>query len=85
MGFSDYDAYDAIGLAEVVAQGDAHPEELLDEAIGRMEALNPVLNAVVIPMLDEARATLEAGLPEGPLRGVPFLLKDLAPLPLVSD
>jgi len=80
MGFSDYDAYDAIGLAEVVAQGDAHPEELLDEAIGRMEALNPVLNAVVIPMLDEARASLAAELPAGPFRGVPFLLKDLAVL-----
>jgi amidase len=78
MGFSDYAAYDAMGLAERVARGEVSPEELLDEAISRMERVNPTLNAVVIPMLDEARATLNAGLPEGPFRGVPFLLKDLA-------
>ena len=80
MGFSDYEAFDALGLADLVARGEVSAEELLDEAATRMESTNPVLGAVVIPMLDEARATLEAGLPEGPLRGVPFLLKDLAVL-----
>ena len=78
MGFADYEDYDALGLAGLVARGEVSAEELLDEAVARMERLNPVLNAVVIPMVDEARTTLRAGLPEGPLTGVPFLLKDLA-------
>jgi amidase/6-aminohexanoate-cyclic-dimer hydrolase len=78
MGFSDYADYDALGLAALVARGEVCAEELLDEAVERMERLNPVLNAVVIPMVDEARATLRADLPQGPLTGVPFLLKDLA-------
>ncbi|MDE0886871.1 MAG: amidase [Myxococcota bacterium] len=78
MAFSDYDQHDAVGLAELVAQGEVSPEELLDEALTRMGHLNPTLNAVVIPMEEEARGTLAAGLPKGPLSGVPFLLKDLA-------
>ena len=46
-------------------------------AVARYEERNPALNAVVIPMIDEARAAIDAGLPDGPLRGVPYLLKDL--------
>ena len=78
MGFPDYANYDALGLAQLVARGEVSAKELLEEAITRLEALNPVLNAVVIPMLEEARASLNPGLPEGPFHGVPFLLKDLA-------
>ncbi len=78
MGFADYDRYDGLGLAELVRRGDVSPEELLDEAWTRMEALNPTLNAVVIPMYEEAQRAIREGLPEGPFRGVPFLLKDLA-------
>jgi len=78
MGFSDYADYDALGLAALVARGEVSAEELLDEAVERLERLNPVLNAVVIPMVDQARATLRVGLPQGPLTGVSFLLKDLA-------
>lgn len=73
----EYERYDALGLAELVARREVGPEELLDAALVRMEARNPTLNAVVIPMLEEARAALAAGLPEGRFRGVPFLLKDL--------
>ena len=78
MGFSDYAAHDGVGLAELVSRGEVSAGELLDEAVDRMEAANPALNAVVIPMVEEAKAALDAGLPDGPLAGVPFLLKDLA-------
>ena len=67
-----YDDNDAVGLGEVVDRG-----AFLEEAIERTERLNPQLNAVVIEMYDEARRRIDAGLPQGPLRGVPFLLKDL--------
>lgn len=76
-GFAEYDDYDALGLAALVAAGEVSPGELLDEAIARLEAVNGTLNAVTLKHYDEARAAIDAGLPKGPFRGVPFLLKDL--------
>lgn len=77
LSIEDYLARDGLGLAELVRSGDAHPSEILETAIGRCEAVNGAINAVVIEMFDEARRTAAADLPEGPLSGVPFLLKDL--------
>ncbi|MBI1261080.1 MAG: amidase [Rhizobiales bacterium] len=75
--FTDYDKYDGLGLAALVKSGDVTPTELLDTAIERTEAVNPKINAVVLKHYDEARAQIEKGLPDGPYRGVPFLIKDL--------
>jgi amidase/6-aminohexanoate-cyclic-dimer hydrolase len=72
-----YETYDAVGLAELVARREVTPGELLDEALKRTAALNPQLNAVTVLAESAARRLIEEGLPEGPLRGVPFLLKDL--------
>ena len=72
-----FDTEDATGLAALVAQGALRPDELLDEALSRVAALNPRLNAVVLMQEDVARRAIRAGLPDGPLRGVPFLIKDL--------
>ncbi|HEY5638740.1 MAG TPA: amidase [Dehalococcoidia bacterium] len=68
---------DATSQAELVRTKQIKPEELLDAAIERIERLNPQLNAVVLPMYDQARAAIAAGLPDGPFTGVPFVLKDL--------
>ncbi|HEX7775750.1 MAG TPA: amidase family protein, partial [Parvibaculum sp.] len=76
-GFADYEKYDGLGLADLVRRREIKPEDLLDEAIARTEATNPKINAVVLKHYDEARAQIARGLPEGPFRGVPFLLKDL--------
>jgi len=76
-GFKEYGDYDGLGLADLVVRKEISPAELLDEAIDRYERVNPALNAVIRPMLDQARATLEAGPGDGPFTGVPFLLKDL--------
>jgi amidase len=76
-GFADYEAYDGLGLAELVGRGEVTPAELLDAAIERVEARNGAVNAVVSRRYDQARAAIAAGLPDGPFRGVPFLLKDL--------
>ena len=75
--FAEYDRYDATGLAALVAKGDVSPDELLDCALARVAAHNPALNAVVNMQVDVARAMIKNGLPDGPFRGVPFLLKDL--------
>jgi amidase len=76
-GFSEYDKYDGLGLAELVRKKQVKPAELVEEAINRIEKLNPKLNAVVHKMYEQARQAAEEDLPDGPFRGVPFLLKDL--------
>ena len=73
----DYESYDALGLAELVRKGETSADELLGEALARTESRNPALHAVNMVWADFARAAVRAGLPEGPFRGVPFLLKDL--------
>lgn len=68
---------DAIALAADIRSGAADPAEVLEQSISRIKELNPALNAVVATRFDEARAEVEAGLPDGPLRGVPILIKIL--------
>ena len=55
MSFDDYEFYDALGLAGLVRAGELKPRELLEAALGRAEQRNPAVNAIVIPMFDEAR------------------------------
>ena len=76
-GFADYEQYDALGLAELVRRGKVTPRDLLDASIERVEARNPAVNAVVIKLYDYGAKAIADGLPDGPLRGVPFLMKDL--------
>ena len=77
MPFAEYGRYDSLGLAELVRAGEVSPSELLDEALARTAAVNPQINAVIHLMEARARAAIAAGLPPGPLSGVPFLIKDL--------
>lgn len=77
MGFAEYSDYDGLGLAELIRRGALSPAELLDAAIDRIERHNPALNAVVHRAYEEARRVAQGPLPEGPFRGVPFLVKDL--------
>ncbi|MFM0285186.1 amidase [Paraburkholderia megapolitana] len=78
---ADYLAHDATGLAELIRTREASARELLDIAIARAEAVNPAINAIVLKDYDAARqraASLEAnGAGQGPLAGVPYLMKDL--------
>jgi amidase/6-aminohexanoate-cyclic-dimer hydrolase len=60
-----------------VAAGEVTPGELLDAALAAVEARNPAINAVVLVQEGVARRAIADGLPEGPFRGVPFLIKDL--------
>ncbi len=76
-GMKDYDQYDAVGLAALVAARKVGAEELLQAARERLERWNPVLNAVTVDGMGYAEQALRGGLPDGPFTGVPFLLKDL--------
>jgi len=72
----DFTSLDATAQADLVRRGDVKPLELIEAAIGRCERLNPKLNAIVTPLFEEARAAADDP-PNGPFRGVPFLVKDL--------
>ena len=76
-GFSDYDKYDGLGLAELVRKKEVKPGELVEESISRIEKLNPQLNAVIHKMYELARRAAGRDIPDGPFRGVPFLMKDI--------
>ncbi len=78
MSTSDLYAHlDATAQAELVRRKEVSPKELVEAAIRRIERINPELNAVIRPMYDEARSAVAEEIPDGPFKGVPFLLKDL--------
>ena len=69
---------DATDQAELVRSGEVTPVELLEAALERIDRLDPDLNALTFRWFDEARAAAASpDLPDGPFRGVPFLLKDI--------
>jgi amidase len=74
---SEYLGFDAVGLADVIARREVSATEVLEAAVERMAEVNPTLNAVIYTHLGDARE--DAGrAKEGPLAGVPFLVKDYA-------
>jgi amidase len=74
---TDLDRLDATALAALVRTKKATPLELVEHAIARIEKLNPMLNAVVTPMFEQARALATKPVGDGPFAGVPYLLKDI--------
>ena len=66
--------------AAAIAAGEANPAELLEAALERIAERDPALNAVVETFPERSREMLEAA-PEGPLHGVPVVIKDEWPLP----
>lgn len=68
---------DATAQAELVRGGEATPLELTEAAIARIEATDGEVNAVIHPLFEEGLAAAKGELPDGPFKGVPFLLKDL--------
>src|SRR5215469_11286198 len=77
MKFEEYRKHDAISLAGLIAKRQISAGELLETAIARAEQVNPAINAIVHKKYERAREAVAAGLPEGPLKGVPYLIKDL--------
>ena len=68
---------DATAQADLVRRGEVSPQDLVEAAIARIEAVNPGLDAVIRTRFDQAREEAAGELPDGPFRGVPILLKDL--------
>ena len=69
---------DATAQAELVTSGKVTPLEMVNAAIERVERFDGALNALTYRWFDAARQLASSSdLPEGPFRGVPYLLKDL--------
>ena len=75
----------AAGLAARIRAREVSPVEVVDDAIARIEAINPKINAVVFKGYDDARAAArraEQAVMDnatlGPLHGVPIAIKDNA-------
>ena len=75
MDLRDYAARDAVGLATLVRDGEVSAAEVEDAARRAVAVVDPALAATVGQLLEPA---LDAG-DEGPLAGVPFAMKEVAP------
>jgi Asp-tRNA(Asn)/Glu-tRNA(Gln) amidotransferase A subunit family amidase len=63
-----------------IAANEVDPRELLEATLERIAERNPALNAVVETFPERSGEMLEKA-PEGPLHGVPIVIKDEWPLP----
>ncbi|HEU5105778.1 MAG TPA: amidase [Solirubrobacterales bacterium] len=66
--------------AAAIAAGELDAAELLEATLARIGERNPALNAVVETFPERSREMLAAA-PQGPLHGVPVVIKDEWPLP----
>ena len=73
----EYEDYDGLGLADLIARKKISALELLHAVRQRAELWNPKLNALCHLFFDKAEAQINENLGSGPFRGVPFVLKDL--------
>ena len=73
---ADYEDYDGLGLAALVADRKVTPLEVLETAYAAMLQKEPAVSAISHRFFDLGRAAVAAGLPDGPFRGVPLFVKD---------
>jgi fatty acid amide hydrolase len=76
-------AWSAVEIVNAVAQGSVSALEVTEAYIRRIEDVNPRLNAVVVPLFDQARAdaaavdaTRQRGETPGAMAGLPFAVKE---------
>ena len=74
---SELSRLDSYGLAEVIRSGDISPVEAVQASVDRIEKLDGELNAVVTERFERALDDAAGDIPDGPFKGVPFILKDL--------
>lgn len=72
----EYRNLDGLALAELIRTGDLTPEEALEAARSRCEAVNPTLNAVVDVWDEPVSGDLHASGGDASFPGVPTLIKD---------
>ena len=73
---SELSRLDSYGLAEVIRSGDVSPVEAVQASIDRIERLDGEANAVVSERFERVLDDAAGDIPDGPFKGVPFILKD---------
>ncbi|HEX8491848.1 MAG TPA: amidase [Pyrinomonadaceae bacterium] len=80
---ADITALSATEMAEQIAIGALSSSEVVEAHLRRIEEVNPLINAVVVPLFEQARKEAEAadtararGESLGPLHGVPITIKE---------
>src|SRR3954470_1630430 len=80
---ADLIALSATEMAALVAAGQFSRRELVEAHISRIEQVNPALNAMILPLFDQARSEAAVcdeqrgrGQQLGPLHGVPITIKE---------
>jgi amidase len=74
---AEYAAFDALGLADLVARRQVGGRELRTCAAAAAAALNPDLNAILELFSDRVEGGDPAASADGPFTGIPFFLKDI--------
>ena len=80
---ADITALSATEMAQQIATGALSSSEVVEAHIRRIEEVNPLINAVVVPLFEQARREAKAadtalarGESLGPLHGVPITIKE---------
>ena len=68
-------------LAAMIRNGEVSSREVVQAHLDRIEEVNPVVNAVTVPLIDSALEAADAAdaagaEDRGPLHGVPFSIKE---------
>jgi amidase len=72
-----YEALDGTGLAAAIRAADVSAVEAVDAAVARIDAIDPLVHALVAERFDAARAEAAGPPAEGPFAGVPYVVKAL--------
>lgn len=73
----EYIDYDAIGMAELIKKGEISRTEAVEIVIRRIEALEPIINAVNTRTFDRALKKAETIPKDSTFAGMPILIKDM--------
>ncbi|MEV4108463.1 amidase [Nonomuraea sp. NPDC049695] len=76
MKLHEYARYDAVGIRDLIRAGEVTADEVEATARQALEATNAKVNGLALPLFSPALAHAA----EGPLSGVPFLIKDHGPV-----
>lgn len=68
---------DATWLARQIQSGALTTRDVVEQAIKRIEQHNPAVRALIHTRFEEALEEVSGGLPDGPMAGVPTVIKDL--------
>ncbi len=74
---AQYVGMDAVNIADLIRARKLHPREVVTAAMTQIERYEPEINAVTWRRYDRALREAEEPLPDSPVAGVPFLIKDM--------